>query len=158
MAKNTKIILIVVILIALLITLFFIFKSPSTKTKVIENKSSETKTIETPAQEDKLCGWIDKSDIIIKVNVPEGIAKDTSYEAGFYFSPTFFTARLARQACGYRTGFSYAELKNKGAAQVGVRGYTDSRRRQLENEPISIVFDENGKPSIGPNIEVTIKD
>ena len=106
MTKNTKIILIVVILIALLVALFFIFKSPSAKTKVIKNKSSETKNIEASAQEDKLCGWIDKSDIIIKVNVPEGITKDTSYEAGFYFSPTYFTARLARQACGYRTGFS----------------------------------------------------
>jgi hypothetical protein len=106
----------------------------------------------------KLCGWIDESDVIIKVNIPEGITKDSSYEAGFYLSQIKSNMRVARAACDYRTGFKFSELKNLGAVQMGVRGYSDNRRRQLENEPISVVFDNDGKPSIGTNIEVTIKD
>jgi hypothetical protein len=106
----------------------------------------------------KLCGWIDESDVIIKVNIPDGITKDTSYEAGFYLSEIKSNMRVARAACGYRTGFKSSELKNLGSVQVGVRGYTDNRRRQLENEPVSLVFDKDGKPNVGANIEVTIKD
>jgi hypothetical protein len=118
-----------------------------------------TRTGEGAAQkEDKLCGWIDKSDIIVKVIVPEGIKAETSYEAGFYFSPIYSTMRIARSGCDYRVGFMYSELENKGAAQVGVRGYSDNRRRQLVEDPLSVVFDAEGKPSIGTNIEVTIKD
>ena len=118
-----------------------------------------TRTGEGAAQkEDKLCGWIDKSDIIVKVIVPEGVKADTSYEAGFYFSPIYSTMRIARSGCDYRVGFMFSELENKGAAQVGVRGYSDNRRRQLVEDPLSLVFDAEGKPSIGTNIEVTVKD
>jgi len=49
-------------------------------------------------------------------------------------------------------------MKGKGQAQVGVRGYTDSVRRQILGEPINVNFDADGKPSIGSNIEVTIEN
>ncbi len=115
------------------------------------------------ANNDKLCGWIDESDIVIKVNFAEGVVKDTSYEVGFYFSPILSTMRLARSGCDYRTGFKYSEMKTTGAArvgaaEVGVRGYSDNIRRHIQGEPISLVLDDNGVPSIGSSIEVTITD
>lgn len=109
-----------------------------------------------PSPENKLCDWVDKSDIIIELSFAEGVTKDSSYEAGFYYSAIGSTMRLARTACNYRTGFSYSEMKNKGSVQVGVRGYTDSNRRQLENEPINVIFDEDGKPSLPSPIRVKV--
>jgi len=109
-------------------------------------------------QREKLCGWVDRSDIIIKVNFAEGVAKDTSYETGFYFSPIYSIMKLARAGCDYRVGFNFSEFKNKGAAEVGVRGYSNNLRRQIEGQPISLVFDAEGKPSIGNQIEVLIKN
>jgi hypothetical protein len=164
MTKNTKIIF-AIALVAIVLVVGIILLS-SGKNSVKKNKATNEQSVKTentaPIQpekkENKLCDWIDKSDIIIKLNFAEGIEKDTSYEAGFYFSPTFFSARLARRDCDYRTGFNYSEFKEKGSAQVGARRYTDSRRRQLENEPISVVFDENGHPDIGSYIEITVKD
>jgi len=104
----------------------------------------------------KVCAWVDNSDVIIKLNFADGVEKDSSYEAGFYLSSINLFARLARKECDYRTGFSYEELKGKGAVQVGVRGYTDSNRRQLANEPISVVIGADGHPDIGSAIEVTV--
>jgi hypothetical protein len=111
-----------------------------------------------PKAENKLCDWVDASDVIIKVNFADGVAKDTSNEAGFYYSSVKSNMRVARSGCDYRTGFSYDELKNLGAVEVGVRGYTDSRRRQIVGEPISVVLGADGVPNIGSRIEVTITD
>jgi outer membrane murein-binding lipoprotein Lpp len=120
-----------------------------------QNENINTNTAKV---ENKLCDWIDESDIIIKINFAEGVVKDTSYEAGFYYSTIGSTMRLARSGCDYRTGFSYEELKNAGAVQVGVRGFTDSNRRQIAGEPIGLILDANGKPDVGSYIEVTITD
>ncbi|MFA6525083.1 MAG: hypothetical protein WCT33_02295 [Patescibacteria group bacterium] len=137
------------------------------KTEQTQNQDINTNTVSTQNQnintntaktENKLCDWIDESDIIIKINFADGVVKDTSYEAGFYYSAIGSTMRLARSGCDYRTGFSYEELKNAGAVQVGVRGYTDSNRRQILGEPINVILDANGKPDIGSYIEVTITD
>ncbi|MFA6272056.1 MAG: hypothetical protein WC693_03010 [Patescibacteria group bacterium] len=137
------------------------------KTEQPQNQNTNTNTVSAQNQnvntnitktENKLCDWIDESDIIIKINFADGVVKDTSYEAGFYYSSIGSTMRLARSGCDYRTGFSYEELKNAGAVQVGVRGYTDSNRRQIVGEPISVVLDANGKPDIGSYIEVTISN
>ena len=107
---------------------------------------------------DKMCSWVDDSDVIITLNFADGVEKDGSYEAGFYLSEINLFARLARKECDYRTGFSYEELKGKGAVQMGVRGYTDSNRRQLANEPISVVIGADGHPDIGSAIEVMVLD
>jgi len=104
------------------------------------------------------CDKINASDIIIKVNFAEGVVKDTSYETGFYYSPIFSNMKLARSGCDYKVGFSYEEMKDKGAVEVGVRGYNDSNRRIIAGQPISVVFDKNGAPDIDPYIEVTITD
>lgn len=106
----------------------------------------------------KQCDWVDKSDIIITVKFADGVTKDTSYEAGFYFGANNLDAKLAREVCNYRTGFNYSELKGKGEAQMGVRGYSDNIRRQIVGDPINVSFDADGKPSIGSNIEVTISN
>jgi hypothetical protein len=136
-------------------------------TDQIQNQNTNTNSISaqnenintnTATAENKLCDWVDESDVIIKINFADGVVKDTSYEAGFYSSPIMSKMRLARSACDYRTGFSYEELKNDGAVQVGVRGYTDSKRRQIANEPINVIFDAEGKPNTGSYIEVTITD
>ncbi len=111
-----------------------------------------------PKAGNKLCDWVDASDVIIKVSFAEGVARDTSYEAGFYYSGIKSNMRVARSGCDYRTGFSYDELKNLGAVEVGVRGYTDSRRRQIVGEPMSVVLGADGVPSIGSYIEVTVTD
>lgn len=112
----------------------------------------------TADQKEKLCGWIDQSDIIIQLTFDQGVAKDTSYETGFYFSPVYSVMRLARSGCDYRVGFNFSEFKNKGAAEVGVRGYSDSVRRQLEGEPLSLVFDADGRPNIPLPITVKVKN
>jgi len=155
--KKTTLIIFILILVALLIIGFSLTKKSKT---VVNNEPEIIKTITpiapSPTPENKLCGWVDNSDIIIKLNFADGVIKDSSYETGFYYSSIGSDMRLARSACDYRTGFSYSEMKNKGAVQVGVRGYTDSNRRQLENEPINVIFDENGKPSLTSPIEVTV--
>jgi len=117
-----------------------------------------TPTATEASNYDKQCGWVDKSDVIITVKFADGVTKDTAYEAGFFTDSITFNAHVARQLCNYRTGFSFTELKGKGAAQMGVRGYTDSVRRQIVGDPVSVTFDASGKPSLGTNIEVTIKD
>lgn len=104
------------------------------------------------------CDKINASDIIIKVNFAEGVVKDTSYETGFYYSPIISNMKLARSGCDYKVGFSYEEMKSKGAVEVGVRGYNDSKRRTIIGQPISVVFDAQGVPDIDPYIEVTITD
>lgn len=108
------------------------------------------------AQKEKLCGWIDKSDIIIELSFADGVQKDTSYETGFYYSPIMSNMKLARRDCDYRTGFNFSEMKNKGAVEVGVRGYSDNVRRKLEGEPHSVVFDKDGKPNIALPIKVKV--
>lgn len=168
MTSNVKIIVYILAAVAVLISISFIFKFPGslyeTEQVSTENNltvsSTPTNGSVTPEQkkENKLCDWIDESDVIIKLNFVPGVVKDTSYEAGFYFSPIYFNGRLARKDCDYRTGLNFEELKGKGAVQVGVRGYTDSRRRQLENEPISVVLDAEGKPDVGTYIEVMVTD
>ena len=107
---------------------------------------------------EKLCAWVDKSDIIIELSFADGVVKDTSYEAGFSFSSIERTARLAREGCNYQTGFKFSELANKGEVQVAVWGYTDNRKRQLLNEPINLTFDSEGKPSIPLPIRITVLD
>lgn len=46
---------------------------------------------------DKMCSWVDSSDVIMKLNFAEGVEKDGSYEAGFYVSEINLFARLARK-------------------------------------------------------------
>lgn len=119
----------------------------------------------TPEKSDyeKVCSWVDESDVIVKVNLGDEAVVDNSYEAGFMYYKQGSTlgliqARLARQVCDYKTGFSFDELKGKGTVQIVVTGYSDNRRRQLDQDPISVILDENGHPSIGNLIEVTVLD
>ncbi|GEM_PF-1900303 len=119
-------------------------------------QSTNTIVTPTPVEEDRLCGWIDKSDIIIKLSFAKGVVKDSSYTAGFHYNPVGSDMRMARGACDYRTGFTFEELKGKGVAQVNVAGFSDSTRRQLENDPITVTFDQNGKPNIPKVIEVKV--
>ncbi|KKP69397.1 hypothetical protein A2X44_04570 [candidate division CPR3 bacterium GWF2_35_18] len=132
--------------------------SPEINTVTNSTNSEVTKSADQTKEANSLCDWVDESDIIIKLTFADGVTKDTSYEAGFAFDSITRTARLARSACDYRTGFSYAELKNKGSVQVAVWGYSDSRRRQLKSEPVTVFLDSQGKPNIGSTIEVEVID
>lgn len=133
--------------------------SPADKPKPTANTTVYLGQQTNPDDEkNKLCGWVDESDIIIKLNFAEGVNKDTSYETGFAFSTINRTARLARSGCDYRTGFKFSELKGKGVVQIAVWGYTDNKRRMLLNEPINVTFDAEGKPNVSLPIEVTVLD
>jgi len=131
-----------------------IFGGCTQKDQVIT--SSPTTVLTPTVVENKVCDWIDKSDIIVRVNVPVDIIGENSYEVGFYFSPIFSSMRIARKECSYRTGFNYSEFKGKGEANVGVRRYSDSTRLKIKEEPLSLSFDSEGKPSIGNIIEVNL--
>jgi len=151
MDKKNLIIIIVLILIACWFIFFNKPQNNATQKPANQNNSQ--------VQGNKLCDWVDQSDIIIKVKFAnESIKKDTSYETGFLFGSNYFNARLARSGCDYRTGFKYAELKNKGVAQIGIKGYTDNKMRTIQGAPINVIFDKDGKPDIGTYIEVTIVD
>ena len=129
-------------------------RSDADKRMTIDSQAMPTNTpIVTPNPQ---CAWIEKADVIIKVNFAEGVEKDTSYETGFYLSPIMSNMRLARKDCDYQTGFTFEELKKIGEAEVGVRGYSDNKRRIIEGEPISVTIDTEGKPDIGNYIEVKI--
>lgn len=125
--------------------------SPTTNTEMYLGQKTDPQE-----QYKKVCGWVDESDIIIELSFADGVAKDTSYETGFYYSSIESTMRLARSGCNYRTGFKFDEMKNKGAVQVGVRGYNDNNRRQLENEPINVIFDADGNPNVSLPIKVKV--
>ncbi|MFA6392198.1 MAG: hypothetical protein WCW66_05660 [Patescibacteria group bacterium] len=153
-------------LISILLVAFFA-TGCTKKTEQVQNQNinvnavsvlNENVNTDTETDKDKLCGWVDESDVIIKVNFADGVVKDASYEVGFYSSPIISKMRVARSGCDYRTGFNYEELENDGAVQMGVRGYTDSVRRQIVGEPISVILGADGKPDIGSYIEVTIID
>lgn len=120
----------------------------STANDVVANTTTNTA--------DPMCDWVEASDVIIHVKFADGVVKDGAYEAGFYTNAITSTMRVARSQCDYRTGFSYEELANKGVVELGVRGYTDSVRRAVAGEPISIIIDANGVPDIGSLIEATI--
>lgn len=162
MNRNLKFGVLIFVVIALLIGAILYFNSKNSPKEVPKDIPKEEEVVDNtpePVKEEspnKVCEWLNNPDIFIKVNIPEGIEKENTYEVGFYFNPAISNMRLARKECDYVTGFTFAELKGKKAADVGVRNYSDSVRRVLVGEPIDVTFDSNGVPSIGTNIEVTI--
>jgi hypothetical protein len=130
-------------------------QSPSVApTTVIQETVAPTK------EENKMCDWVDKSDVIIKLNFEEGIVKDTSYEAGFIYKkgPNMIElrlARLARSQCDYRVGFNKSDFKDLKAATIGVWTYNGTNRQKIKNEPIMVDFSDQ-MPDFGKNIEVEV--
>ncbi|MFH0952638.1 MAG: hypothetical protein V1838_05705 [Patescibacteria group bacterium] len=130
----------------------------NTSSRANENTAATNTTANTNTGPNTICQWVDDSDVIITLKFADGVELDTSYETGFYLNSITSTMRLARAVCDYRTGFSYEELAGLGVAQVGVRGYTNSVRRQLADEPVNVVIGGDGHPDIGSDIEVTVLD
>lgn len=136
-------------------------------TPTIANKPTNTLTpttspLTSPPSADTVCGWIDESDVIIKLTFADGVVKDTSYEAGFAYrkspnSVELVSARLARSQCNYRTGFNASDFKDMIENQVVVSGYTDSVRRTLKNAPITYTI-TNSLPDSDRIIEVEVLD
>jgi len=130
-------------------------QSPTvTPTTVVQETVIPTK------EENKMCDWVDKSDVIIKLNFEEGIVKDTSYEAGFIYKkgPNMIElklARLARSQCDYRVGFNKTDFKDLKAATIGVWTYNGTNRQKIKGEPIAVNFSDQ-MPDFGKNIEVEI--
>lgn len=144
-------------------TSFFIFSSCGAKKteppKVTQN-ISPTEIVSPIPTENKVCSWIDKSEVIVKINLAPGVVPDTSYEAGFVYAGKngleMREARIARATCDYRVGFSKTELAKIGRGEVAAWGYTDSKRRTVE-KAVVVQFD-NGTPDVGNSIEATIVD
>ena len=82
-------------------------------------------------QYQKMCGWVDEADIKIKVNFADGVVKECAYETGFYYDPITSNMHVARKACDYRVGFTYNEVPANALVEVGVRGYSDNKRRTI---------------------------
>lgn len=117
---------------------------------------------EEEKKEDKLCGWIDESDVIIQVKLPDDTKGPTSYIAGFLHSidgsatARANLSRIARRQCDYRVGFTVDELKEITGAEVYVAGFDDDERKKLENEPVNVTFTE-GTPDGGSVIMVNVQ-
>lgn len=147
-----------------LIAIAFFILSACGKTKIespkVTQNISPTQGVSPLPTENKVCSWVDNSEVIVKINLAPGIVADTSYEAGFVYPGKngleMRKARLARAACDYRVGFSKAELAIIGRGEVAAWGFTDSKRRTVE-KAVVVQFDQ-GTPDIGNNIEVTIVD
>jgi len=155
MNTNLKVGIVLFLVIGIIIATI-LYSSSQDPVQNISQQDEIVQTTQEPVEQkpsNQICEWVDNSDIIVKVNFTESIVKESSYEAGFYFNSILSTMRIAREECDYRTGFSFTELKGKGAADVGVRNYSDSVRRELVGEPIDITFDSNGVPDIGTLIE-----
>jgi hypothetical protein len=108
-----------------------------------------------------MCDWIDKSDVIIKVKIPEGMTPDTSYETGFVYSKPdkpsleLKLARVARSQCEYRVGFNKSDFKNIANATIAVWTYTGTVRQKISGDPIKVDF-VNNLPSFGKNLDIEL--
>ena len=122
--------------------------------------------IPTPAlspivnETNKMCDWIDKSEVIVKLNfAPEIVTKDTSYELGFVYSKPdkpqleLKLARVARSQCDYRVGFNKSDFNNIAHANLAAWTYNGTVRQTLKGDPILVNFIDN-LPNLGKQIEV----
>jgi hypothetical protein len=125
-------------------------------TDQIDNTQTASEEKKPNNSSDKLCGWIDDSDVIIKLDLPEEYAYyndeniSQSYETGFMFKSSYgdvaSSRRLARKGCDYRVGFSKEDF-----ADMNIN----------PNYPLVILI-KNG-PSIdlsydGEPLKITLKD
>jgi hypothetical protein len=125
----------------------------------ISSEGESDKVIKGP---EKLCGWIDKSDVIITLDLPEEYAHFNnrtifpSYETGFMFRDArgeiARSVKLARKQCGYRVGFSKAELNEIHGKFFPVIYKGSSQFLTYEGEPEFISLQADGLPQQGKEI------
>ena len=157
--KNKTIVISISIIIIILI-IWAILPNKNTG-KISDIKNEETKTVSKT--KNKLCDWIDKSDIIIKLNLPEkyGYYKDDkkspSYETGLMFKSSYgdiaSSRRLARKACDYRVGFSKKDFKNinynPNYPFVIISHRDSSTDFTYDKEPIKLTLNKDNLPNEG---------
>lgn len=130
---------------------------------VNENTNTVTEETNTNKETDKACAWIDASDVVIELDLPEEYAHYNdetifpSYEVGFLFKgsygDTVRSVRLAQKGCDYRVGFSQADFAglnmtpNYPLVVYGESG--TSKDFTYENEPIKITLGEDNLPTQG---------
>lgn len=117
-----------------------------------QNKEINTKEEAPTEKTNKMCDWVDESDVIIQLILPEEYANAISYEAGFLFESSYGDnarlMRLARKNCDYRVGFSKEDFLNinmSANSPFVIAAENDvSSHFSYEGWPININFDENG--------------
>lgn len=95
------------------------------------------------------CDWIDESDIIMRLDLPEEYRDRSSYTAGFAhldnYGSIYRTGRSARSNCDYRVGFNKNDFTNhKGIhipyAEAGLGFYFI-----YEDQPLQMIL-KDGLP------------
>ncbi len=122
------------------------------KEKTEQAKDTNADKISRGEKSNKICAWIEKSDIIIKLDLPEKYTGAASYEVGFLFKSSYGDqarfVRLARKNCDYRVGFSKKDFINLNMAPNSpfaiVAEKNSSTHFSYANWPINISFDKNG--------------
>lgn len=129
------------------------------------NQNQEPTTTEetTTKKSNKMCDWIDDSDLIIQLDLPEEFAlyektnSSPSYNTGFLFRSSYGDQarlmRLARKGCDYRVGFSkedFRELNMAPNSNLTIAAESGSQEHfSYENWPIEMNFDGEGMPTDG---------
>jgi len=84
------------------------------------------KSLDSTTQNNKdkpWCDWIDESEIVIRLDLPEKYKDKSSYKVGFLhldniYNDVHHTARLAREGCDYRVGFNKDDFINFWGIQI----------------------------------------
>ncbi|MFA6602571.1 MAG: hypothetical protein WCT01_02085 [Candidatus Shapirobacteria bacterium] len=139
-----------------------------TEKTIVDNKvanptNKPTTVIETvvpSVRENKMCSWIDSSEVILKLKFEEGVVKDTSYETGFIYKkgPNMVEmklARLARDQCDYRVGYNKSDFEGIKGATIGVWTFNGTIQQKIKGAPITVQFID-GMPDFGKNLEVEV--
>ena len=134
------------------------------------NKNTVASEENVPVKEgDKICNWIDDSDIVIKLDLPEEYAHYDdatifpSYEVGFMFKSSHgeiaSSRRLARKNCDYRVGFSkddFTNINSNPNYPLIIYAQKDSSTDfSYDSEPIKITL-KDGLPEQGDEFVVKI--
>ncbi len=157
--KNKIIVIAILIIVLILIILSMLPKQNTTSISNIQDKKTNT----INKKSNKLCDWIDKSDIVIKLKLPEkyGYYKDNtkspSYETGLMFKSSYgdiaSSRRLARKACDYRVGFSKKDFENinynPNYPFIIISYKNSSTDFTYNEEPIKITLNKDGLPNEG---------
>lgn len=151
----------VLIVLVSLITLSACGSQPISKIPLpVATNMPTNQTSPSVSEANKMCDWIDKSEMVVKLNfAPDIVVKDTSYELGFVYSKPdkpqleLKLARIARSQCDYRVGFNKSDFINIAHANLAAWTYNGTIRQKLKGDPISVDFVDN-LPNLGKLIEV----
>jgi len=137
-------------------------KGTTNSTSVIDNDNNKQAINKETSSNNKICSWIDDSDVVIKLDLPEEYAHYNdaniypSYEVGLMFRSSYgdiaSSRRLARKGCDYRVGFSkedFADINSNPNYPLVILALKDSSTDfSYDSEPIKLTF-KDGLPEQG---------